>query len=332
MKQSNEWDSPRRLIRPPHDAAVAGMRAMKAIGSAGAQGLRPGARRLISAAQRMLLGTAEDIDALGPIAPAELAAAIPEPLREQLARAMVLITLTDGPPHPAAAEQLRGFARALGVDERAIETVHLFASGHMLLGVLDYHRRSNIRDMAATEIADHGLFRGVRALLGVRGLIEDPLVAEPFRALADLPAGSLGRELFDHYRRNGFALPGEKHGFPEAGVYHDFTHVLAGYGTEPLGEIQVAAFTAGYRKKDPLVVAMLPLLVFCADINVTPIPHEHIDALFAQPGTAERYLRAIERGGEVTTDLSDHWDFWPLVRRPLEEVRRELGVAPLGPV
>jgi hypothetical protein len=300
---------------------------MKMVGSADGS-LRPGARRLMSAAQRMLLGTDVEIDELVPIAAEALATAMPAGLREQFARAMVLMTLTDGPPTAATVDVVTRFAAALGVDEPAIHTVSLFAHGHMVLGTLDYLRRSNIKDMAAGEIENRGLWGGVRAALGVRGLVEDPLIAEPFLALGDLPAGTLGRAYFEHCRSRGFMFPGEKGGFPEAGVYHDFTHVLAGYDTDPAGELQVGAFTAGYRRKDPLVVAMLPLLLFCADINVSPIPHDHVDALFSQPGVAESYLRAMERGSKVRLDLSDHWDFWPEVRRPIDEVRRDLGIDP----
>jgi ubiquinone biosynthesis protein Coq4 len=208
-----------------------------------------------------------------------------------------------------------------------VRTVELFAHGHMLLGTLDFHRRSHIRGMLGDELETRGLFGGVRSILGLRGLVEDPLVAAPFLALGELPAGTLGRAFFTHYREHGFTFPGEKGGFPESGVYHDFVHVLAGYGTDPLGELQVGGFTAGFRKQDPLFVAMLPLLVFCADINVTPIPHDQVDQLFAQPGVAEKFLHAVERGERVKIDLSDKWDFWPHVAKPLAEVREELGIS-----
>jgi hypothetical protein len=313
------------LLTPPPDLALLGLRALRTVGSSDGP-LRPGVRRLMAAAQRLLLHLDADLDALAPLEPAELAGAFPEPLARQLVSAMVVASLVDGPPSPACGALVSRFAAALGVDEPAVETLSLFARGHLLLGSLDYHRRSNIKGMIQGEVERRGLLGAVKSLLGVRGLLEDPAVAAPFLALGDLPAGTLGRAFFDHYRRNGFPLPGEKGGFPESGVYHDFTHVLTGYGTDPASELQVGAFTAGLRRQDPLYVAMLPLLVFCADINVTPIPHEHPVALFSQPGVAERYLAAFQRGAQVTCDLSDHWDFWPLVALPLEEARARLGI------
>lgn len=113
----------------------------------------------------------------------------------------------------------------------------------------------------------------VKALAGLRGLREDPEVAARFRAWEKLPSDSLGAHLFRHYRDNGFALPGEKGGFSEAGLYHDFSHVLAGYDTTPQGETLVGGFIAGYREKRPdhgLFTALFVLSIFSAGVDVTP--------------------------------------------------------------
>lgn len=316
------------LIRPPPELAVLGLRAMKMVGAADGA-LLPAARRLMLAAERTFLGVDVPVDDLAPIEPGELARAFPEPLRAQIVRAMAVMSLVAGRPTPARAAVVDRFARALSVDEPALRTIELLGEKHVLLAKLDYLRRSTLREMAATEIAEHGVLQGIARLLGTRGLHEDALVAAPFVALGDLPDGTFGRAYFDHCRSNGFALPGERHGFPEAGAYHDLTHVLSGYGTDPFGELQVGAFCAGFRSRDGLTMAMLPLLVFVADVNVTPIPHELAADLFERPGVAERYILAYERGARVRVDLTDCWDFWPLLPRPLDAVRRELGVPPL---
>jgi hypothetical protein len=314
----------RHLLRPPPEAAVLGLRAMKMVASEGGA-IRPGARRLLLAAQRIFLGVDVALDDLSSIEPEALAAGLPAALREQFVRAMVVMSFTDGVPSPGSVATIDRFARALGVDQPAIETTRKFAEGHLWLGRLDYLRRSNIRGMVEGEL-EHGVLRAAKSLLGIRGLLEDPALAARYAGFASLPEGTLGKVLFAHYRKNGFTFPGEKGGFPESGIYHDMTHVLSGYDTDPQGELQVGAFTAGYRKKDPLYVAMLPLLLFCADINVTPIPHDHTEALFSQPGIAEEFIVAYERGADVRLDLSDHWDFWPEVARPIADVRRDLGI------
>jgi hypothetical protein len=315
------------LMHPPKELFPVGLAAMKSIALAAGE-VRPGARRMIDAAQRLILGSDIDFDALAPITPEVFATEFiaPPEMRQQLIRGMCVLAMADGKPDARVMNAVRRFARAVGVEEPALRPLELFAHGQMLLGTLDYHRRSNLRTMLESEM-ERGLYAGVKAFLGVRGLSEDPLVAAPFLALGDLPEGTLGRALFEHYRSNGFAFPGEKGGFPESAVYHDLTHVLAGYGTDPFGELQVGAFTSGFRKREPFFVALLPLLVFVAEINVTPIPHGHIDAMFERPGVAEDYIAAIERGSRVKIDLSDHWDFWPMMSLPLDVARARLGIS-----
>jgi hypothetical protein len=44
---------------------------------------------------------------------------------------------------------------------------------------------------------------------------------------------------------------------------------------------------------------------------------------------ADRLVTALTRGAACKLDLSDHWDFWPYLPRPLEAVRNELGIPPL---
>jgi hypothetical protein len=169
----------------------------------------------------------------------------------------------------------------------------------------------------------------VKALAGLGGLREDPEVAARFRAWEKIPSDSLGAHLFRHYRNNGFALPGEKGGFPEAGLYHDFSHVLAGYDTTPQGETLVGGFIAGYREKRPdhgLFTALFVLSIFSAGVDVTPI------GVGAETGTvgggAERFLLAIQRGSAVLQDLSDDWNFWDYIELPLDEARARLGIPP----
>lgn len=71
----------------------------------------------------------------------------------------------------------------------------------------------------------------------------------------------------------------------------------------------------------------LTALLWGAGANATPLSQPHITGLMARDGLAEEFLVAIERGSRVTTDLSDNWDFWPLMPLPLDEARARLGIA-----
>lgn len=317
------------LLRPNPEAARLGLRAMKTVASAG-RPLGQAARRLMNAAQHLLLGTAHDLDALEPITPVELAAGFPDPrLRNQLAQAMAVMTVVDGVPPPESISAAHDFARALGVEVEALTALRRLAEHHLVLFRIDFMRRSHLADMVKDQIKLHGGMTGLIAgVLGQRGLFEDPALAQRYRGLEALPEDTLGFAFFQHIRRNGFSLPGELRGFPESGIYHDMTHVLAGYDTTPAGEVQVGGFTAGYKRERPLYVILFVLLTFSAGVNMTPLPQPHLEGIIGVEDMAEKFLHAVERGSRVTVDLSDGWDFWPYLPLPLDEARRRLGVAP----
>jgi len=315
-----------KLIHPPPDLAQHGLRALTMIAAEGGPP-SPAARALLAAAQRHLLGTSVDIDALAPITPDALAAVMRDPaLRLQLVQGMVVMTLTDGPPSPAKVALVEAFARALEIDVDDVRSIRRLADQQMLLFKLDFMRRSHLVDMVKHQYEDHGLVGTVKGLLGLRGYVEDPALAARYRALEQLPEGTLGHALARYFRDNGFSVPGEKGGFPEGGIYHDFSHVLSGYGTDPRGEMQIGAFIAGYRKQNPFFLILFVTLTFSAGVNVTPLPQPNMTGIFAEEGLADGFFRAIERGSRVTVDLSDHWDHWAYVERPIDEVRRELGI------
>jgi ubiquinone biosynthesis protein Coq4 len=123
-------------------------------------------------------------------------------------------------------------------------------------------------------------------------------------------------------------MPGERHGFPEAGLYHDLSHVLGGYDTDPEGEVQVAAFTAGFKRERPFYLILFAVLTFSAGVNMRPTDGNTTIGVLGNPGMAERMFAAIERGSQVNVDLSDKWDYWPYVALPIDEVRRRLNILP----
>jgi len=319
-----------KLLTPPPEVAKAGLRALKMIASAGPHGFGAAARNLLAAAQKHVLKVDIDLDGLAPITPKELAAAFPPgPLRAQFTQGMLMVSLVDGEPTKAQMELVQGFAAALGVDEPALAVIRKLADHHTLMFRLDFMRRSHIADVFKDQYRHHGGIGGVvRGILGMRGVVEDPEVAARYEALGKLPAGTLGHTFYRHYRDNGFAFPGEKGGFPEAGVYHDLGHVLGGYGTSPEEEVLIGGFMAGFNKHNPLFVVLFVFLTFGAGVNVTPLDQPHQEGIFAKPGLADRFFRANERGQAMNTDLADNWDFWPYMAMPLDAARAKLGVPP----
>lgn len=318
-----------QLLKPTPEEAEAGLRAMVMVARA-AGAIAPPARALIGAAQNVLLGTHADIDHLDGIAPAELARALARPeIRRQLVQGMIVVSMSAGEPPVAQSELVDRFAAALAVESPALRALRRLADHDLLLYKLCVLRNGHMPDMLRDQYARQGITGVAKALLGLKGLAEEPELAARYHALEKLPEERLGKRLWHHYQDNGFKFPGEKGGFPEAGVYHDVSHVLAGYNTTPEGETLLGAFIAGYREGRPdhgFFTMLFVISIFSTGVDVTPI---NVGAREGVVGNvAEQFLEAIARGAAVGTDLSDGWDFWPYLELPLEEARQKLNVTP----
>jgi hypothetical protein len=106
-------------------------------------------------------------------------------------------------------------------------------------------------------------------------------------------------------------------------VFHDCTHVLSGYGTDPEGEVQVACFSAGFRRQDPFLFVFFVLLQFHVGIRMTPITTARTN--FFNP---EKAMIALQRGAAMNVDLTDGWDYWPVMGEQIEELRKRYNIWP----
>ena len=319
-----------QLIQPDPATALLGLRALKTIASA-AGPVGPAQRAMMEAAQKVILHTQADIDALAPVTAAELAqgfAASPE-IRQQFTNGMIVTAVADGPPSREAIAQVDAYAKALGISDPVLADLRLLADGYLTIFKLDFLRRGHIKDIFKNQLEQKGPLGLAKSVLTMRGVMEDPALAARYRAWEKLPEGTLGRSLVDFYNKNGFGVPGERGGFPEAGLYHDFSHLLGGYSTEPEGELQVAAFSAGYKRERPFYLMLFSILIFSSGVQMRPTADDFVTkGVLGKPGIAELVLAAVERGSKVNTDLSDKWDYWAWIELPIDEVRRRLNILP----
>lgn len=320
-----------RLMHPDPAAGLLGLRAMKTIVTA-AGPMGPSQRAVMEAAKKIILHLDADIDALQPVTPAELAAGFPMPaLRQQFINGALVISLADGVPAPEMVAKVAAFAEALGVDTPALTDLRRLAEHHMLVFKIDFLRRSQIAGIMRNQLEQKGPLGLIKSVLTMRGVMEDAALAARYRAWEKLPAETLGHRLIAFYDKNGFSLPGERKGFPEAGLYHDLCHVLGDYGTDPEGEVQVAAFSAGFMRTRPIYIVLFAVMIFSAGVNVRPSGEDFTTVgVLGKPGMAERLFAAIERGSQVNQDLSDKWDYWAYADLPIDEARRRLNVVPKG--
>jgi len=259
-------------------------------------------------------------DELHAVALDELARAVQDPHRRKRAvQLAIILSLVEGQPDERASAAVSRLARALDVSEEGLRVLDRVAHGHAMLARVDMVRR-------VQRFAQHGggpnfLKVAIPTLLG---LGKDERLAARYYALADLPPGTLGRSLYEHYRQHGFALPGEKGGLPELMLFHDVGHVVSGYGVDPQGEIQQAAFQAGFARTDGFTFLLFGILQFHIGLRITPVAKGQ-QGLFDVP----RVLRALDRGAACQVDFSDHFDFFRHAPESLDTLRSRWNVPAL---
>jgi hypothetical protein len=265
-----------------------------------------------------LHGYPRSADELPRPSPEDVARAITNPHhRKRVVQLALIMALVEGEATTDGTRAVGELARALEVPEEGLRVLERVAQHHAMLARFDMVRR------VQRYVTHNGgpSFLKV-ALPTLLGLGQDARIAARYRALADYPEGSLGLALFHHFRDNDFAMPGEKGGLPELMLFHDVGHVVSGYGVDPQGEIQQAAFQAGFSRNDGFVFLLFGILQFHLGLRVTPVAKGQ-RGLFDVP----KVLRALSRGAACKIDFSHDFDFFAHARAPLVELRARWGVA-----
>jgi ubiquinone biosynthesis protein COQ4 len=165
-----------------------------------------------------------------------------------------------------------------------------------------------------------------RAVLAEQRRLLDRLVDR--RALAALPAGTLGRAYYDfmaeeHLSAEGLVEASRVTPLPAATdmalfrertrEMHDLLHVITGYGREPLGESCVIAFSFAQTGQKGFAVI--------AAVSAHRIAR-------ARPGFAVRraVFEAYRRGRRAGWLIGADWE--NLLAQPLMQVRAQFGVEP----
>jgi uncharacterized tellurite resistance protein B-like protein len=305
--------------------ARAAMRALAMVARA-SHGVDASEAALLKAAAAALR-VDEPLDALAPIEPDEIAAVLPtERDRTRLVEAMMLTAIVDQEVDGAELAVIDRFAKAFGIDEPRLRNLHQFVDGHHARMKLDVMRRSYFTEHVIAEAWKAEGLKGVWKAVGPRwGFAKDPELAWRYKQLGLLPEGTLGREYWAHCTSRRFSFPGEEHGFPWQ-VVHDMGHLLGGHDTDPAGEIEQAAFEAGYMKRDPFFLLFSVTMIFHLGFPV--LGDDYIGTARGKLDPAAA-IDAYQRGLACKVDVTE-WDYWPHVARPLDDVRRELGVVAKG--
>ncbi len=266
-----------------------------------------------------------DPTALPPTIPIVLAAALDDAaVADHAAQLLTVMAVVDGTVDEAKIAVVTEYAAALGVHADYVRQLSELGRRNLQWVAADAQRQNlrSITGRSMNVLIDDWIMPYTGSKL-------DAALADRYRALADLPAGTHGRTFSDFYTTYGFAFPGEAAGLnAEFATPHDSTHVLSGYDTSPQGELLVSTFTAGMHPHEPMSGHILPVIItWHLGIELIEFTGSYQGAL-----DPEKFFVAWERGSEVGTDVFDtSWDFWAAASRPLSELRTGYGVAPLDP-
>jgi ubiquinone biosynthesis protein Coq4 len=319
-------------LQPTESQAAVIVRAMHAVASAqGTIGLEPIERDSIVEIQRHLLHLDRPIEPAGTALPDTLADIIAEPeMRQSVVRILALLPVIDKRILAAKVAVVEQAARQLGVEDRGLEILRLAVKGKfrsigfgtMMRSVGHYW--SPTGKMRVRDWLDM-LRNFLPPVPGLYQMVGDQALLARFRALGQLPSDTLGHALYRFYTDRGFALPGEPKSFPEGWAKHEAYHVLSEYEVNNQGEMLLAAFSGGNSRLLCMDLLMVTLLQFQAGKRVVPGPTP-VDEL--RPAA---FFRAVARGASMNVDLlGGQWSLWPVVERPIADLRTAYNVPPLS--
>jgi hypothetical protein len=263
-----------------------------------------------------------------PIAsPQEVARTFPDDLwRHRLLHALVATAMVDGEVSRDETDLIDRYASALGVADDNVKDLHRVLDGQLMRLRIDVVRRMPLtRQLLSETYQEEGLRGFWKFFKAARGHAElDGELAWRFKKLGLLTGETLGRQFWEHMTSHAFAFPGEPDAHtPLRFIHHELTHLLCGYSIEPEGECQIAAFYAGYKGSDPFVFVFLTLVMYQLGVAFNPLV-----APAKLQWDPDKVIRAMQRGAAINTDLTEHWDFWPDLALPIDEVRRKYNILP----
>ncbi len=320
------------LLKPLSNQVLPIVQAMKTVALASRK-LQPEAFALIEAFHQLFFTDVPfDYEDLSTISPAELAEVVIEPdLRKQVLNGLAMLSLVEGIPPESQILALEEFAKAFRERSDLIEQIRSLSLGGFSQLSSSFARFVNtfINSSIYAQIKQSGLFGTANSLATTWGLVEDKALANRYVALATYPEGSLGLALHRYYLKNKFPLPGQKRSLPEGVLSHDVSHLLGGYEIDYVGETLVAAFTLGYRYEESAFFSSLVLeLMSLTTIMQSSRSSSDCVSIFSQPGMAQRFLRALERGIKCKVDLFNNFDLWTVAHEPIIVLCDRWGIDP----
>ena len=292
---------------------------------------------LLTEVTEALLGVRVDFSSLEPLEAEGLAAAVAdrgEDFRRRVVHQMVLGELILRPIPPDVARRVAAYAEALGISDQFVRIARRYAQGAFGLAWLDLHHSGFVEHWENARMDQ--LKSNVKLEHQLAAGVEDRELAERWLGFQDLAPGTLGRGVWDLYRGRGFGLPGSAGGASAYLAQHDFVHVLADYGTNLNGELEVFSLIAT-ADPDPKGFAWVATLVglfetgYVADAGFCSgnLEERRLDTVEMHVRVADAMRRGRALRERLATDLLEI-DYHEFAERPVVDVCDELGLDAKG--
>ena len=291
---------------------------------------------LLEAIASALTGVSVDYRALEPLGPEELADVLAGRdlgYRQRIVHHMVLGELVLRPIPVVVAHRVAKYAEALGVKDDFVRVARRYAQGAYGLAWMDLQRNGFVEHVREAD-DDERRGRGRAAAPDPFEPAQvDPELAARWTAFAELPAGTLGRwvwEMYDEPRlRHARARPAARPRISRSTTSCTCSPTTA---RTSRASSRSSAFI-GRADPDPKGFAWLATLIGLFEtgyISSTGFFDRDVrERNIRAPGMHQRIADAIRRGKVVCerygVDLFDV-DYYELADRPVEEVRELLGV------
>ncbi len=257
-----------------------------------------------------------------------------EAFRTRILQTMILGALVLRPIPAEVASRVESFAREMSVDDGMLAVARRFASGQLGLAAFDFQRNGYTADWSPERA--RALHTSTELTDAWQLSVNDAALAARWAALEQLPAGTLGRRMWEFYRARGFAFPGLPGSAPPLLAQHDWVHVLVDYGTKVESELEVFAFIAR-ANDDPRGFSLLAMVVSLFETGYLATGaglFESFPGQLSRDGMAVRVADALRRGalthgleGQPDVDFLAV-DWFALADQPVDALRQRFNVTP----
>lgn len=269
-----------------------------------------------------------DFETLDPISIDEFALVMPESAkRNEVLDLMLATEFLCSSISPEISDAINLWAQKLAIKNSGLPLIRDLSRKLVVQAQQDFYRSNYFydEDLATPDFARLDQKYGLRATMWTVEVSDE--VAARYENLQNFPAGSLGRGLWDFYKKRNFTFPGMIGSINEAVAHHDWIHVLAEYDTNGIGEMEVAAFSTMATQSESAVMNFLGTLsiyqgaLLKTIVAGTPLGHD-----LEVVNGPERIAIALQRGKEVNIDLILGIDFFDYAHEPLQELRKRWNI------